>query len=292
MGFFEWVAENIEYTRTHGVYGLKNAYHELLKGGLMRIGTVWNFGEDIHKEHWDALIVLDACRADLLESVVEEYDFLENADDYHISNASASDEWIAKNLKSRRDQTNDICYISANPYDKTVRDEDFAVIERVWQDGWEETIRTTPPRAVTERAITVHRDNPDKRLLVHYMQPHAPYIQTGRQAPFMDVKLGEISDEQLWREYQDNLRYVLDDVDLLLQNVDTEKTIITADHGEALNDFGVYGHRNHVPVTGLKKVPWCVTTATDTGSYRPNEHTNQQADSTTLEEKLEYLGYR
>lgn len=292
MGFVEWVSETVENTRNHGVYGLKNAYYEFMKGALMRLGKFWNYGEDIFTEDWDALVVLDACRADLLESVADEYNFLENANDHHISNASASAEWMTKNLVSRPEQTKDICYISANPHDQLLSDANFVAVERVWEDRWDETVNVTPPEAVTDTAILTHRENPGKRLIVHYMQPHAPYVSSGRRDPFMDVKLGIISDDQLWAEYQENLRYVLDDVERLLENVSAEKVIITADHGEALGEFGVFGHRNDVPIDGLKVVPWCETRATGTGSSRPDADRYQGSDTQSIEEKLEYLGYR
>jgi hypothetical protein len=292
MGFSDWVSETAENTQNHGVYGLKNAYHEFMKGALMRIGRFWNYGDDIFTEEWDALIVLDACRADLLESVAKEYAFLENADEHHISNASSSAEWMTKNLVSQPERTQDICYVSANPHDQLLSDANFTCIERVWENLWDESINVTPPKAVTDTAIATHRRNLDSRLIVHYMQPHAPYVSTGRREPFMDVKLGKISHTQLWAEYQENLRYVLDDVERLLRNVSAEKVVITADHGEALGEFGVYGHRNDVPIDGLKEVPWCATTATDTGRSQPDMDRYQHSDAQSIEEKLEHLGYR
>lgn len=59
----------------------------------------------------------------------------------------------------------------------TVDITDFKSIDKVWNY----TERGTggggcPDRAVTDRAITVSRQKEPKRMIVHYMQPHSPYI--------------------------------------------------------------------------------------------------------------------
>lgn len=292
MGVSHWVVETAEHTRSHGIYGLKNAYHEFMKGVLSRLGRYWNYGDDIYKDDWDALIVLDACRADLLTSVADEYEFLETPDEHHISNASTSEEWMKKNLKSRPEQTEDIWYVSANPNDTLLDDDAFAGVTRVWEDRWDESTNTTLPSEVTDAAIRTHRRDPDSRLLVHYMQPHEPFVPSDRRGAFVAAQRGELSDKQLWEEYQDNLRYVLDDVRRLLKNIDAETVILTADHGEAINDLGVYGHRNTVPIDGLKRVPWCKTSATNTGQDDVVDESEESSDELSVEEKLQALGYK
>jgi len=61
--------------------------------------------------------------------------------------------------------------------------------------------------------------------------------------------------EKLLYYYEDNLRIVMTYVAKLIENIDGV-TIITADHGEAFGDAGVWGHpsERHIPV--LLEVPW------------------------------------
>jgi hypothetical protein len=60
-------------------------------------------------------------------------------------------------------------------------------------------------------------------------------------------------------------------VALLLENVDAERVVITADHGEGFGEYGVYEHPVGCPAPTIKRVPWATTTAADTGSYVPED---------------------
>ena len=37
--------------------------------------------------------------------------------------------------------------------------------------------------------------------------------------------------------------YVLNDIGILLDNLDAERVVITADHGEAFGEYGILGHK-------------------------------------------------
>ena len=104
-----------------------------------------------------------------------------------------------------------------------------------------------------------------------------------------------MSKERAWESYLENLRYVLDSVEVLLNNVNASKVVITADHAEAIGEWGVYNHPIGVPLKSVRTVPWYQTTATDNGSVNPdveNLKTKQKSDDQTVEEKLRALGYR
>lgn len=48
--------------------------------------------------------------------------------------------------------------------------------------------------------------------------------------------------KRVLKAYLDDLRYVLDDVEILLENIAAEHVVLSADHGEAFGECGVYGH--------------------------------------------------
>jgi hypothetical protein len=102
----------------------------------------------------------------------------------------------------------------------------------------------------------------------------------------------EIAQDVVWESYRENLRYVLDDVELLLENLDARTVVISADHGNAMGQWGQYGHPAGVPIAPLRNVPWVETTATDTGSY--DTEPEEDRESTTTDEvrsRLKDLGY-
>jgi hypothetical protein len=50
--------------------------------------------------------------------------------------------------------------------------------------------------------------------------------------------IGDGDEEEIWESYIENLRYVLDHVEVLLENVDAEEVAISADHGNAKGEWG------------------------------------------------------
>lgn len=105
------------------------------------------------------------------------------------------------------------------------------------------------------------------------MQPHAPYIAGHLESsnpieppwdePVRQLRAGEVDRDAVWEQYLDNLRIVLDEVERLLENVDAEQVVITADHGEASGEMGLYEHPIGCLHPVVKKVPWVGTTAVD-----------------------------
>lgn len=193
-----------------------------------------------------------------------------------------------------------------------IQPSDLGRIERIWKFVPEEERPTAyqephglmpggaPPRYVTERAISVARQYNHDRLILHYMQPHAPYManadRTGRglhqyeHDPFEYLQKGGLRDD-VWNAYLDELRFVLDDLKILLQNVDAEKVVISADHGEAFGEFGIHNHHTGSFHPNIRVVPWVVTSGTDTGSYSPQIRPREQNDRDVAEE-LRALGYK
>ncbi|WP_324665347.1 alkaline phosphatase family protein [Haloarcula sediminis] len=102
---------------------------------------------------------------------------------------------------------------------------------------------------------------------------------------------GDVSRAEMWDAYLATLRYVLDDVALLLENVDAERVAITADHGEAFGEWGFYWHTVGCPHPAVRRVPWVGTTATDEGTYDPVV-TPETDEGFDRQQHLRDLGYR
>src|SRR5699024_10008652 len=107
-----------------------------------------------------------------------------------------------------------------------------------------------PPRYVTDRAIDVGRKHDFDRMIVHYAQPHSPYVSNANtedrdlyeheDEPFAYLRAGG-DRQQVLQAYLADLRYVLDEVALLCDNIDGE-VVVSADHGEAFGKYGTYKH--------------------------------------------------
>ncbi len=275
---------------------------------------------------WDYLVVLDACRYDAFENVYEEY--LDGPLEKRWSKGSSTPEWAAKTFTG----DHDIAYFSANPfinsfgiplnemqwgasceYEWTANDHLAEVID-VWKHGWDDDLGTIPPENVGA-AVMDHREAIDRadRAVVHYMQPHAPYLtrsggrkltqireglrnqnrirngSTDGSGPLSAVgdvlrprierllegselamKLGlwlelEPGDGTgIWQDgtretameyYEENLRIVLESVVELIEDLDGT-VVVTADHGEAFGEQGIWEHHIETHIPALMEVPW------------------------------------
>ena len=296
---------------------LRSLYYSYV-GGLLTVSKWKPVGTNIFTRNWDVLIILDACRVDAIQEVADEYDFISTVDSIW-SVGSTSFEWLPLTFQKRHiNEIRTTAYISGNPYltpvfrekkdppadqpipfgptDYNVVDpEDFLVLDEVRKYGVDDEEKCVLPRTMTDRAVDVSRSlNPD-RLIVHYMQPHEPHIGDekglGRNV-FVPLRKGQITKHEAWESYLENLRVVLDELELLLSNIDAEKVVISADHGEAFGEFGFYAHQIGCPLPGVRKVPWIETTATDEDTYTPEiEPGDKQVGENDLQEHLADLGY-
>jgi len=146
-------------------------------------------------------------------------------------------------------------------------------------------------------------------LMLHYIQPHAPYIADAIQndeelsetesRPMWALRNGRIDTTTGWEMYLDNLRLALDSVKILLENLDAQKVILTADHGESFGEYGgKFGHIDGYLTPQVRKVPWVTTTATDEETVVPDSRYSKEIGIQTskysecdLKEHLKDLGY-
>jgi len=276
---------------------------------------------NVFNEDWDLLIILDTCRVDAIERVAPEYDFI-NEVETRWSVGSQSAEWIANTFDCRfRDEIAETAYITSNPHAYTVlesRFEEFqgkkplekshylrriprySVSEPVEVDDFHSYIRLydasidfderafPDPREVTNHVIKTDREDDPNRIIAHYMPPHTPYL-----AQVVDGEI-EITDKPRSRRdfnaYLDNLRWGLKEVEILLENVDRDRVVISADHGENffMRSVKITHGAGAIDPT-LRRVPWVNTEAVDRRTYEPD--INPERDTADREEMLEALGY-
>lgn len=282
---------------TMAIQELNRAYYDLVNDTGYNDG-----GVDIFREDWDNLIVLDACRYDEFEDRADLPGDLQTRE----SLASMTHEWIRANFTER--ELYDTVYVSANGRFAHQKDDVGSEVHEfvgLWDDehryGDDEI---APPEMVTEHAKEAAAEYPNKRLLVHYLQPHQPYIGPSGDHFERDQSLHEmmradgVSEELLRQAYRENLDLVLDDVAELLDSL-PGKTVVTSDHGELLGEreFPVpirrYGHPSGIYTEPLVKVPWLVVENGDRKDVVSEEPDSVQTyDRERIEDHLEDLGYR
>lgn len=192
--------------------------------------------------------------------------------------------------------------------------------------------------------MAAHDTYPNKRLIAHFMQPHVPFIGETRlniEDRIMDgfrgimldegdigmefntvwaaLSEGKVDKEMFWKAYRDNLRYVLEEALPLAEQL-PGKTVITADHGNAIGEYAfpfpipVYFHPSGIRLPVLNDVPWFVPPYSErkaivrsdesvpkqaSGGIKPGDSTaaekpndDDDVDEDVVEERLSALGYR
>jgi hypothetical protein len=307
------IIENYDDTR----WWKQRLTHRVI-GGVHSVYPGYDDAVHVMDEDWDNLLVLDACRYDLFEEVVD----VDRFDDYRRvqSLGSATPEWTKKNFAGR--SFGDTTYVSGNPQTTKHAPDSFHHLEEVWKDAFDDELRTVLPDAVASGLRGAHEQYPDKRLVGHFMQPHRPFVgsedlffggmynpdrvldeerdntddRTGPRDPWMALEAGETSLDRLWESYRENLEIAMDEVWSLVEDLDG-RTVITSDHGNLIGERGwpipmkLYGHPTNVRLDGLVTVPWAVIDGkrrdiTDEGTHYDT------TDSETIEQRLQDLGYK
>lgn len=259
------------------------------------------------------LIIFDACRYDVFAECYEDH----YAGD--LSKVYSTNTYTKQYLASTWAAQYDLTYVAGGPviddraFDGSDLDyrpsEHFETVVPVWDMGYEKELGVTPPEAVTEAAL----EQDDARMVVHYFQPHAPYIgedrirdgpsgdSTDQDASRTDrdkslseiyamIESGEIDIERVRRAYQSNLSRVMAAAKPLVAAA-SGPTVITSDHGELFGEDGRYMHGGR-PHSALCELPWLDIDGSrgdvpdiDPKRDRPGE------SATEVEDQLESLGY-
>lgn len=269
-------------------------------------------GTKIMEEDWDNLIILDACRYDMFADQVDLSGTLES----RVSLGSSSEEFLERNFMN---STNfDTVYVNSNPYvPKLGLDENtfHAVIDCLSE--WDSSLETVHPDTVADAARAAHKEYPEKRLIIHFMQPHTPFIgdagknmrggvwdekhDDGERGLWQPLEDGTINTniKKVWQAYRENLDVVLEVVEDLLEVFDG-KSVVTSDHGNLVGERlspvptrPKFGHPYGVHVKELVKVPWFVVDGDDRRKVTTDPPTVlESVESETVEDRLTSLGYK
>lgn len=267
-------------------------------------------GLSVMDADWDILLILDACRYDIFEEVSSLPGTLRRM----ASKGSESRQFMRRNFNGRK--LHDTVYITANPHTETViGDKTFHHIEKLYLDRWNEDMGVCLPEAVVEAAQDAEEDFPNKRLIIHFMQPHAPYIGSYGQtvehneahdpraevrAVWTNIRYGftDTTKEEVRTAYRENLEIVLEAVERLRSDLNG-KTIVSADHGELLGDrlypipVRGYGHPPGLRAPSLIHVPWLELPYNSRREIRSEPPLSQErtAEENVIQQRLVDLGY-
>jgi hypothetical protein len=269
-------------------------------------------GIDLFNSDWDNLLILDAGRYDMFA----EQSSLPGRLESRQSRGSSTWEFLKANFAEK--ELHDTVYVTANPQfyrHKDWLETSFHAVDHVWKtDGWDEDHRTVLPETTTKHARSAAEQYPNKRLLVHYIQPHYPFITEDNQ-PFDDnqaflkpdtpgswaqLMTGDLdaAPDKIWRAYRANLDRTLPHVEQLLNEIDG-KSVVTADHGNMIGEraspipIREWGHPHGIYTNELVKVPWLVVDGErrhiDTA---PPVKTDTEPSDDVVARRLEDLGYQ
>ena len=140
-----------------------------------------NRGVNVLGLNWDHLIVLDACRYDIFERVYKR--FFPSVVEFKriISPASSTMEFVRKNLSDAiKEKLKDTVLVNSNPVIDHVLgaklEKLFYKYIPVWRSRWDNDIGTVRPEATYYVALRTYVRNPDKRMMIWFLQPHYPFV--------------------------------------------------------------------------------------------------------------------
>lgn len=268
-------------------------------------------GISVFDEDWDSLIILDACRADMVDG--EPFQAEKNTVE---SQGSDTYEFLRANCEQH--DLRDTVYVSASPllywHSETI-EHNFHDVIFVWEEeGWDKENRTVLPETVTEYALRAADTYPNKRLLIHYLQPHYPFIDSGtmfdkkqfhdpnaRVPSFwrmVETGLVDIPVDQIWKLYQRNLKRAIPHVRGLVEELDG-KSVVTSDHGNMVGErsFPIpiteWGHPAGTYTPELVRVPWIECPYDGRREIVAEDPTTtfEAVDQEIIEERMTSLGY-
>lgn len=298
MSFKDFIQKSKYRYQRRGVSVLPSTTSDFVASAISKVPFVTQQGTNVFDRDWDLLLILDACRYDMYQDVIGTCEKI-------WSVGSSSPEWMENTFHHK--ETKNTAYITGNQYSSD-NPTDWAMIDDVWKWAWDEENGTVPPDPITDRVIYTGRQGDYDRILAHYMQPHYPFLGSSRdfgrmskenhgnddpmqyEGPWLEMYYDDRYDlGELKEAYWSNLEFVWNHVRRILENFDG-KVVITADHGNAMGELGLWGHQPGFLHPQMRWVPWDEREAVDTKSYEPEIILPQDQDF-DRQEQLKSLGY-
>lgn len=234
----------------------------------------------IHNTSWDTLVVLDAMRYDIFKK----YNRFKGRLIKARSRAAHTYPWLWETFSDKYSWL----YFSAHMYvgDKIHSKRDWNGVQHfkkvipIWEDHYDENLGTVHPYHVGKTVKKYFEENPPEKCIVHYIQPHGPWIGTpSYYVPWTKemheqyyvmadfLAQAERPDPKFFRKaYIGNVKLVLRSLKQFIKYFPGQ-VVITADHGEMLGEYSeekgrnLYLHKINFPLWAddlVKTVPWLV----------------------------------
>lgn len=250
------------------------------------------YNESVLNREWDNLIVLDCCRYDDFEKV----NWLEGKLEKIWSKGGQTVDWFRGTFEPR--MYDGIVYYSANPHISKQKlpeyhegvgfHEHYLVLSNKIKRP-----KVGFPEDINGIVFDTYNKYPDKRKVIHYMQPHTPFLvgklkNKGNGTLARMFYKGQVSMEDIKEGYRENTKHVLTYAEKLL-TVLQGKTVITADHGECHGEDDLWGHSNKsvFPDGEIRKVKGMLKHP----KLREVPYFTVQDENDKIEESLKDLGY-
>lgn len=249
---------------------------------------------NLMEKEWDVAVVLDACRYDYFKDIHREY--LPEGKLTKEQSASYTQEYLRRAFpKPKYDLTCIGGHPALNsagiPWGGFYASKKFTKVVDAWALGWDEERGTTNPREVTNLAWAHTGRGQDKKVLIHYMQPHFPYLNAPFKAPpykkhgwvgkqmrkapnfiregywraryLLNLPdpptryyLENYTPDEIRKHYAENVHWVLKEVGRLFTQIKDKRVVVTADHAELLGENGEWFHPMWVRHPILNTVPF------------------------------------
>lgn len=319
IGWIEWI-------RTKFATSVKTGFLYLFYSIYLQVYFAFThknqFGHNIFEDDWDLIIILDACRVDILERISNEFSFLGEIETIW-SVGSSSGEWMANTfIEKHLEEIKNTTYISANGHSKliledgicppvnneipvkflnwsTVDQSELKSHEQLFNYKHNPKYKTVLPQSVSNKILEAVENSQSRRIIAHYIQPHLPYvadaIEEEREPNSLEkqgyrlLRFDEAMKKEILSKYEDNLRFVLDDIRTMLRAVEIDKIVLTADHGESFGEGHLYGHPEGNLHPTIRKVPWVELDTKNLKSEQYEQVTD--GESVDISEHLQDLGY-
>lgn len=269
-------------------------------------------GSAILEEDWDTLLIFDACRYDIFA----EHNILPGDLEFRISRGSHTSEFLVGNFQDK--ELYDTVYTTATPQLARRNDQinvDFHNVYNIWNTNrWDQSVGTVPPDKMTDAAKEAHQSHPHKRHIIHYLQPHYPFLYSNIHTKEFEFCLGsdgvydvwhqifqgeiDISSKDIWKAYKKNLDLVLKEAQRLIKSIDG-KIVVTSDHGNMIGErasplpIREWGHPARLYTPELITVPWLIHNSGGRRAIRKDRPKSQgsEINEDKIQDRLKNLGY-
>lgn len=233
--------------------------------------------DNLLKEKWDNLIILDGCRYDVFDNV----NWLNGNLTKKWSTGGWTGEWIKNTFNKTKYM--DIVYFSSNPY-MTESGLNGLEMQGLEFDCLFDLVKyRSKPKEIINYILPLYSKFSNKKKIIHFMQPHVPFL--GGELKGMGAinaikeklknKNGYYDGDKLKEAYKINLKIALEVIGDKLLPILKGKTVLTSDHGNACGEDDHWLHVKKNPNKWyMREVPYF--------EYDPEIH---------IKKHLEELGY-